>query len=86
MMQFLVTLLRSICLIPVVGGSVYVLLCLFMVFRFRNRLSSHSLHSSSEWPPVTILKPVCGLEKNQRENLRSACLQDYPEFQVVFSV
>ncbi len=24
--------------------------------------------------------------KNQRANLRSACLQDYPEFQVVFSV
>jgi ceramide glucosyltransferase len=32
------------------------------------------------------LKPVHGLEKNQRENLRSACLQDYPEYQVVFSV
>jgi len=33
-----------------------------------------------------MLKPVHGLEKNQRENLRSACLQDYPLFQVVFSV
>jgi ceramide glucosyltransferase len=26
------------------------------------------------------------LEKNLEDNLRSACLQDYPEFQVVFSV
>jgi ceramide glucosyltransferase len=26
------------------------------------------------------------LEKNLRENLRSICIQDYPEFQVVFSV
>jgi ceramide glucosyltransferase len=41
---------------------------------------------SDVWPPVTVLKPVHGLEKNQRENLRSACLQEYPEFQVVFSV
>jgi ceramide glucosyltransferase len=35
---------------------------------------------------VTILKPVCGLEKDQKTNLRTACLQDYPEFQVVYSV
>jgi ceramide glucosyltransferase len=35
---------------------------------------------------VTILKPVHGIEKNQRANLRSTCIQDYPEFQVVFSV
>ncbi len=38
------------------------------------------------WPPVTILKPVRGLEKNLKSNLRSACLQDYPDFQVVLSV
>ncbi len=43
-------------------------------------------YSFSQWPPVTILKPVRGLEKNQEHNLRSACLQDYPEFQVVFSI
>jgi ceramide glucosyltransferase len=29
---------------------------------------------------------VRGLEKNQEENFRSTCLQDYPEFQVVFSI
>jgi ceramide glucosyltransferase len=35
---------------------------------------------------VTLLKPVCGLEKNLRENLRTACSQDYPIYQVVYSV
>ena len=35
---------------------------------------------------MTILKPLCGLEKSQRMNLRSACLQDYPKYQVIFSV
>ena len=40
----------------------------------------------TRWPPVTILKPVYGLEKYLRENLRSSCLQDYPEYQVVFCV
>lgn len=37
-------------------------------------------------PPITILKPVCGLEPGLYENLRSFCDQDYPEFQVLFGV
>jgi ceramide glucosyltransferase len=37
-------------------------------------------------PPVSLLKPVCGLEKNLAANLRTACLQDYPRYQVVYSV
>jgi ceramide glucosyltransferase len=40
----------------------------------------------TSWPAVTLLKPVCGLEKGLRENLLSACAQDYPgELQVIFS-
>lgn len=85
-MQFLLSILQWVCLIPVIGGSTYILLCMFAVFRFRTRPVSAKSHSFYKWPPVTILKPVCGLEKNQKANLRSACLQDYPEFQVVFSV
>jgi ceramide glucosyltransferase len=75
------------CLVPVLGGSVYALLCLLAVARFRIYRSAATPRSfGSEWPPVTILKPVHGIERNQRENLRSTCLQDYPDFQVVFSV
>jgi ceramide glucosyltransferase len=83
---FFLSLLQWICLIPIIGGSVYAVFCLFAVLRFRNRVESPSQSSVSQWPPVTILKPVCGLEKNERINLGSACLQDYPEFQVVFCV
>lgn len=52
---------------------------------FRRRLSE-SVELADEPPPVTLLKPVYGVEKNLRANLRTACLQDYPEYQVVFSV
>ena len=38
------------------------------------------------WPAVSLLKPLCGDEPNLLENLRSFCLQDYPDFQVVFGV
>ena len=84
-------ILKLIVLIPVIGGSVYAFLCLWAAIRFRREARAHKAlktnsGSLTNWPPVTVLKPVCGLEKHQRENMRSACVQDYPEFQVVFSV
>jgi ceramide glucosyltransferase len=79
-------ILQWLFLIPAVGGSVYGILCVIAVLRLRMRSASREKQLPETWPPVTILKPVHGLEKNQRENLRSTCLQDYPEFQVVFSV
>ncbi len=75
-----------ICMIPVIGGSVYFILCLIAFFCFQRRPQAACPLPFAQWPPVTLLKPVKGLEKNQRANFRSACLQDYPEFQAVFSV
>lgn len=36
--------------------------------------------------PVTILKPLCGLEPGLETCLRSFCTQDYPAYQIVFGV
>jgi ceramide glucosyltransferase len=36
--------------------------------------------------PITILKPMHGLEFELEENLRTFCRQDYPEYQVVLGV
>lgn len=37
-------------------------------------------------PPITILKPICGLDKNAYENLASFCRQDYPNYQIIFGI
>ncbi len=78
--------LELLFLIPTIGGSIYAILCVCAIIKLRRRSGKKSKCSFESWPPVTILKPVHGIEKNQRENLRSTCIQDYPEFQVVFSV
>ncbi len=77
-------------LVPVVGGSVFaVLMMAAVLWYFRPRASAlePSLEPTGAFrPPVTVLKPVCGLEKGLKERLRTACLQDYPDYQVVYSV
>jgi len=37
------------------------------------------------FPPISILKPLKGLEDNLFGNLESFCLQDYPEYEVICS-
>jgi ceramide glucosyltransferase len=37
-------------------------------------------------PPVSVLKPLCGLEPRLAENLSTLFEQDYPDYQIVFGV
>lgn len=37
-------------------------------------------------PPISILKPLKGLDDNLYDNLISICNQDYPKYEIIFSV
>ena len=64
------------------ASAAYVMLAIWRVIRFRPARSAVRVVAR----PVTVLKPVCGLDANLDDNLRSFCRQDYPAYQVVFGV
>ena len=37
-------------------------------------------------PPVSILKPLRGSDRQMYESFRSHCLQDYPQYEIIFGV
>ena len=42
--------------------------------------------SSDKAPGVTIIRPLKGVDCNLNENLVSSFRQDYPNFEIIFSV
>jgi ceramide glucosyltransferase len=63
----------------------YLMFALFAVEHF-NLKRKKSITSNDFYPPVTILKPIYGLDPELAENLCSFCQQDYPEYQVIFGL
>ena len=64
----------------VVLSWVYWALTLIAAWRFRRFATAADVLQ----PAATILKPLCGMDHELRENLRSFLIQDYPAYQVVF--
>lgn len=65
------------------SGSYYIL-CLLSAFRFtRDPRTDANLGATL---PLSILKPLKGADREMYESLRSHCLQDYPEYEIIFGV
>jgi len=76
-------LLRWTILAIAVLPFVYYLAATFCAWDFFRRRREVTADFS---PPVSVLKPLKGLEHEAYENLASFCRQDYPEYEILFAV
>jgi ceramide glucosyltransferase len=65
---------------------IYYSIALFSAWRFFRQAANRSSGGTEFTPPVSILKPVRGLDPDAYDNFASFCLQDYPEYEIVFCV
>ena len=74
--------------IIIIAGLTYYLITLLATFSkvFLFRILKKRSGSKKFLPPISILKPVNGVDGNLYENLLSFVNQDYPEFEIIIGI
>src|SRR5271155_2057253 len=92
MIHSIVRAIEIVALFGTVSSSIYYLLCLWAAAQFslerKAAREARSVEGNSTpfMPPVSILKPLRGVDPEIYQSFRSHCLQDYPEYEIIFGV
>ncbi len=88
MIHHIARILEIFAALGTVASMSYYALCLWSAARFlrERKAAGGGAHPSQTELPVSILKPLKGTDPEMYESLRSHCLQEYPEYEIIFGV
>ena len=86
MMHSILRIVQLVAMLGCVSSSIYYLLCLWSAAAFLREKQVDEVVSPHALPPVSILKPLKGADPDIYESFRSHCLQNYPEYEIIFGV
>ena len=69
-------------------SCIYYAICLWSAFAFlrEKKYLLDQPHAARVSPPISILKPLKGIDPEIYESFRSHCLQDHTEYEIIFGV
>lgn len=81
------SVLIAIVLAGTLSSAIFLTLAVLGAIKFHRQAFAQKdfADRQTELPPVSVLKPVHGLEPNLRENLESFFQQRYPQYEVLFA-
>jgi ceramide glucosyltransferase len=77
------SLLRDVLLVLSAAPFAYYAVAIVAAVKFFRRKTERP---GNFFPPVSILKPIRGLDRDAYDNFASLCRQDYPEFEILFCI
>jgi ceramide glucosyltransferase len=77
----------GVAVVGTLSSAVFLGLVVVGVIRFRAdaRKQLASIPDNAHLPPVSVLKPIHGLEAQLKENIESFFRQDYPDYEILFA-
>lgn len=82
MAHLILRMLAGLCGILALCGVGYLMLTVWSIRRHLRRVVA----VGASQPPISILKPLHGIDPEMYESFRSHCIQKYPEFEIIFGV
>src|SRR6266699_156552 len=76
-------LLTAAALLTAVSAA-YCLLCIIAALSYI--VSRQPLPVAASLPPLSILKPLKGTDPEMYQSLRSHCIQNYPEYEILLGI
>lgn len=85
-MHSILGFIQIVAVVGTVSSALYYCLCLWSAAKFLREREAGGRAPTQASPGISILKPLKGADPQMYESFRSHCLQDYPEYEIIFGV